>query len=121
MDDFFKTITIFSNRIDSTFYSENQQGQFKVQLYATCQKFTADSIGKQEEVTPNDWIDVGFFVKSSENEDSLIYLQKIHVDSLHVGYAVTLNQKPEKTGIDPQHLLIDRNLDDNIKTIHSRI
>ena len=121
MDDFFKTITIFSNRIDSTFYSENQQGQFKVQLYATCQKFTADSIGKQEEVTPDDWIDVGFFAKSSENKDSLIYLQKVHIDSLHVEYSVTLSQKPNKAGIDPQNKLIDRDLDDNIKVIHSKI
>ena len=119
--DLFKTITLFSNRIDSTYYSENQKGQYDVKLFATCQKFTADSIGKQEEVTPNDWIDVGFFVKSSANKDSLIYRKKIHVDSLHVGYTVTLNQKPEKAGIDPRHLLIDRNLDDNIKNVSSKI
>ena len=116
VQDLFKTITLFSNRIDSTYYEESE-GKYRAALFATCEKFIADSIGKQGSASLNDWIDVGFFGEDTDGKDSLIFLEKIHVDSVHAGFTVMLTHKPVKAGIDPYYKLIDRNLTDNIKEI----
>lgn len=117
IDDFFKTITIFSNRIDSASFSKNSDGGYDVLVSAKIQKFRADSLGAQTEISPRDWLDMGVYSKGSDGKDSLIYLTKVKVDSSLLITRLTTSTKPTKVGIDPLHLMIDRNLDDNIKEI----
>jgi ABC-2 type transport system permease protein len=121
IDDLFRTITLFSNRIDSASYSENSNHKYDVTISATIQKFRADSLGMQTEITPRDWLDMGVYAEGSDGKDSLIYITKVLVDSTRLNYHLTLDTKPSKVGIDPLNLLIDRDLDDNTKSIKKKV
>ena len=120
VNDLFRTITLFGNRIDSCHYSILENGKYEVSFSATTEKFRADSLGNQEQVTPADWIDIGVFAEGSDGKDSLIYIRQVRVDTNQVNCQVILDIKPTKVGIDPLNLLIDRNLTDNVKTIKEK-
>lgn len=121
IDDLFKTITLFSNRIDSAKVIQTDGGQYHVKINAATQKFKSDSLGKEQEIKPDDWIDIGLIGKSSEGKDSIIYLQKFHIDSVKSEFLIIVESEPIKAGIDPQNKLIDRNLRDNTKRIRKKI
>lgn len=117
IDDLFKNITIFSNRIDSASFSINADGGYDVLVSAKIQKFRADSLGAQTELSPRDWLDLGVFTEGSDGKDSLIFITKVKVDTSLLVANLSTGIKPTKVGIDPLHLMIDRNLEDNIKAI----
>ena len=121
VDDFFRTITIFSNRIDSASFSEDSKGKYDVRISATVKKYRADSLGKQTEVKPADWMDMGVYTEGSDGKDSLVYITKVLVDSTKFQYNLTLDTKPSKVGIDPLHLLIDRDTEDNVKAVKKKV
>jgi ABC-2 type transport system permease protein len=121
INDFFRTITLFSNRIDSASFSESTKGNYNLRISATIQKFRADSLGMQTEITPGDWLDMGIYSQGSDGKDSLVYIAKVLVDSTKFNYNLTINSKPSKVGIDPLHLMIDRNSDDNIKPVKKKV
>lgn len=113
--DMFQKIVLFENRTDSVYYTQLDDGKFKVQIGVNSLKLLTDTTGKQKEKVPDDYIDIGVFTKSKGKEDSLIYLQKYHIAEKSKVVEVVVDKKPTKAGIDPQYKLIDRNLDDNIK------
>lgn len=117
IDDLFNTITIFSTRIDSVSFDENENGLYDVLINAKIQKFRADSLGRPTEITPCDWLELVVYAEGSEGKDSLIYSTRAMPDSTLLITRLTVDKKPTKVGIDPQHLMIDHNLDDNIKAI----
>lgn len=117
IDDYFKTITIFSTRIDSASYSKNANGRYEVIISARIQKFRTDGLGKETEIPPRDWLDMGIYTTGSNGKDSLIHMSRVMTDSTLLVTRLTVDRKPTKVGVDPLHLIIDRNLDDNIKSI----
>lgn len=117
IDDWFMNITLYSNRTDSAYYRETEEGKYNVKLYTTSKKYQADSLGKQDALPLNDWLDIGVYTKGSDNEDSLIYLKKVLVKDKNEVFTVEVNQKPTKAGIDPLNKQIDRNLLDNKKSV----
>ncbi len=121
INDLFRTITLFSNRIDSASFAESSKGNYNLRISATIQKFRADSLGMQTEITPGDWLYMGVYSLGSDGKDSLVYLAKVFVDSEKLNYNLTINAKPSKVGIDPLHLMIDRNSDDNIKPVKKKV
>ncbi|MBN2347875.1 MAG: hypothetical protein JXJ22_03505 [Bacteroidales bacterium] len=121
INDFFRTITLFSNRIDSASFTENSGGNYNIHFCATVKKYRADSLGKQTEITPADWLDVGVYADGSDGKDSLVYITRVLVDSTRFNYNLTINTKPSKVSIDPLHLMIDRNLDDNTKPVKKKV
>ncbi len=62
----------------------------------------------------NDWIDIGIFGEETKKE---LYLLKHKIDRKASNIRVVVAEKPLKAGIDPYHKLIDREPDDNVKTV----
>ncbi|MBN1116610.1 MAG: ABC transporter permease subunit [Bacteroidales bacterium] len=117
INDWFMNITLYSNRTDSVFYSETDNGKYLVDVYTTSIKYQADSLGKQDALELNDWIDLGIYTKTEGKEDSLIYLKKVLLNGKNNKFSVEVNSKPVKAGIDPLFLQIDRNMYDNTKEV----
>ncbi|MGE0076736.1 MAG: ABC transporter permease/M1 family aminopeptidase [Bacteroidales bacterium] len=112
IDDMFKTITLYSNRVVKATYAELPDGKYKVTVNVNAQKFRADEKGLETELTFDDYIDIGVLSKNGK-DDKILYLQKHKV---HVGenvFEIIVDQKPEIAGIDPMNKLIDRDSDDN--------
>jgi hypothetical protein len=117
VDELFRSVVIFNNKIDSSFFTKREDDKYDIRIYTTTEKYKYDSLGKQKEVEPADWIDLGVFTKSSSGNDTLVYLSKKHIIAKQSEFHLTLNTLPKKVGIDPNYKLMDKELDDNIADI----
>jgi ABC-type transport system involved in multi-copper enzyme maturation permease subunit len=120
--DLFETITLYENRTENVTSKPLANGQYQVDLTFSTTKYRADSLGNESPVPMNDWVDVGVYGKTAAGKDSLIYLQKHRIPAGNSQrISVTVKGKPEKAGVDPLNILIDRNPEDNVKPVASSL
>ncbi len=113
--DMFETITLYENRALRATYRELENGRYRVDLQFEAQKFRADGIGRETSIDMNDYITFGIF--GAENE--VLYSDKHWIRSGQGELSFVVDKKPEKAGIDPNYLLIDKNTDNNIVSIEN--
>ncbi len=75
----------------------------------------ADTIGNVEDVLVGDWVDIGFY--SDSDEEDLMFSERVYIDQEEVSLTYQLDSLPKKAAIDPYRLLIDRVYKDNRKTV----
>jgi aminopeptidase N len=109
IDDLFESITLFDNRAVSATY-RRLKGKYEVTIKVTSKKVQADGLGEETDVDLRDQIDVGVIGHTGK----YLYLEKHLVDSPESEFVVTVRTRPEKAGIDPLNILIDRQPADNI-------
>jgi ABC-2 type transport system permease protein len=117
--DLFEDITLFSNRALEATAVKRADGKYDVTINVEARKFKADATGKETEVPVDDWIDIGAFAKpaSGKKYGDTLYRQRMHITQRNSTLTFTTAQLPEKAGIDPFALLIDRIPDDNVKNV----
>jgi ABC-2 type transport system permease protein len=122
MRDLFEDITLFSNRTLETTARKLEGGRYEVTVKAEAKKFKADSGGAEKEVPIDDWVEFGAFAAPPKGQKygKTLYRERVHVTSGDVTRTFTVAEMPEKAGIDPFHLLIDRTPDDNLKSVEIR-
>lgn len=116
INDMFETITLYENKTLNCSYSKMPDGKYLVKVKVESKKMKADSIGKLNDVTVNDWIDIGVFGTKEINgktEETELYLHKHKIDKPKMEFEFIVNEEPIKAGIDPYQKLIDRNPDNN--------
>ncbi|PLX14865.1 MAG: hypothetical protein C0597_09490, partial [Marinilabiliales bacterium] len=117
--DMFETITLYENKVSEVDYEELEDGMYKVMFTVECQKFRADSLGGENEIPVNDYIDIAIFskeVNDSTKKEEEIFLQKFKIQENKRAFEFVIDYKPSKVGIDPYYKLIDRHKDDNTKS-----
>ncbi len=82
-------------------------------------KFKADAEGNEREVPVDDWIEIGAFAAPAKGKKygKVLYRDKVHMTKPGGTYTFTVNERPDKAGIDPLLLMIDRIPDDNLKDV----
>ncbi len=80
-------------------------------------KVTADVRGIETELPMNDLIEIGVFSTGAGVEEKILHLQKYRIKSGSNSITIKISQKPGKVGIDPRNLLIDNEVDNNIKLV----
>ncbi len=117
LTDLFEDITLFANRTLNASYKELAAGKFEVTLNVECKKFKSDKDGNQTEVAIDDWIDIGAFAapESGKRYGATLYRQRVKVSNTNQSFTFIVDSKPEKVGVDPFSLLIDRMPADNSK------
>ena len=115
IDDWFKEITLYDNRLKKATAKKLENGKYEVKIEIAASKIKADSLGNEIAVTLNEWIDIGVF--SDMDEKELIYQKRVRVNDTLMNFSMVVDSLPLKAGIDPRHILIDRVFDDNIKTV----
>jgi ABC-2 type transport system permease protein len=113
LTDMFETITLFENKTQQAMYEERPGGGYEVTLSVVSDKIRVDSLGNEHHIPLGDWIDIGIYSKDVSGQDKLVYLKKHRIDKKENTFVIGLKEKPSKAGIDPLHLLIDRNTEDN--------
>jgi ABC-2 type transport system permease protein len=119
IQDLFYDITLFSNRTLSATARKRADGKYDVTIHVDAKKFKADEKGAEREVPVNDWIDIGAFAKPPKGKKygKTLYRERVLMKSGPGTYTFTVDETPDKAGIDPFLLLIDRIPDDNTKTV----
>ena len=117
--DLFYDITLFSNRgLDAT-ARKRPDGKYDVTVRVETHKFKADDHGNEKEVPVDDWIEVGALAapKKGNKYGAVLARQRQHMTTGIATYTFTTDQLPDKAGIDPLLLLIDRVPDANLHTV----
>jgi ABC-2 type transport system permease protein len=119
IQDLFYDITLFSNRTLSAKAVKRADGKYDVTLQVEAKKFKADEKGNEKEVAANDWIEIGAFAKPPKGKKygATLHRERVLMKSGQCTYSFTVDQAPDKAGIDPFMLLIDRIPDDNLKPV----
>ncbi len=116
ISDLFETITLFENRTKEATYRQ-QGNEYLVEIDISAIKYRADSLGNEIKIPINDWIDIGVYGEDDDGQEKLIYLKKYKINQEEMQFEISVPEKPVKAGIDPINKLIDRNPDDNRKTL----
>ena len=114
INDWFKEITLYDNRMKEASYKKLENGKYEITMEIESKKLLADTIGNETAMQLNDWIDVGAFADA--DEEKLIFEKRVKINKPQMTFTFIIDEAPAKLAIDPRHLLIDRIYNDNIKT-----
>ncbi len=117
--DLFEEITLYENRCRHARVRELANGQWEVTIKVEAAKYRADELGKETSVALNDYIEIGAFgvPPKGKTYGKTLYRERIKMQKPVAEYTFVVNEKPDKAGIDPFSLLIDRNPGDNLKQV----
>ncbi len=119
LEDHFKYITLYNNRMLTAKAQKAQDGMYDVTMTFTCEKNHADSLGNETKVSMNDWIDIGLLAeeKSDKEEGEILVQQRMRLKDGENTVTLRSRELPVKAMIDPMHLFFDRVPDDNGKDV----
>ena len=119
LTDMFETITLYNNKAATATYTKTGPDKYRVTLTVDAQKVHADGKGAESPAPLHDWIDVGVFAKAAPGQDlgKPLSLEKRLVTKPHMTFTLDVTGLPDKAGIDPYNKLIDRDPDDNVKSV----
>ncbi len=119
MQDLFKDITIFSNRDVSATAKKRADGKYDVTVAIETHKYKADAKGNEVEVPMDDWVEVGALAAPAKgyHYGAVLARERVHITGKNGTYTFVTDTLPDKAGVDPLLLLIDRIPDDNMKKV----
>ncbi len=116
--DLFETITLYDNKATDATWTRRADGKYVVHLTVEAKKLRSDASGSEKSVPLDDWIDIGVFDDTSKVEKAkLLAIEKHHITASRSTFDIVVGQKPGHAGIDPLDKLVDRNPDDNVKSV----
>ncbi|HEX7349151.1 MAG TPA: M1 family aminopeptidase [Rhodanobacteraceae bacterium] len=116
IDDLFRTITAFDDRMLSARAQPLGDGKYRVTLHVHAAMYRADGAGAETRAKLNIPLEIGVFVKPARGGGlgKPLYLAKYPVKDGDSTIVVTVDGKPYTAGIDPYNELIDANPSDNL-------
>jgi ABC-type transport system involved in multi-copper enzyme maturation permease subunit len=117
--DLFAANTFWELQTELATAKEVLAGIWQVRLNVRARKVVVDPMGVETEVPMDDWVEIGVFAPTGQGKEEAkpLYVQKHRIRSAQQTITVTVRQKPTRAGIDPNHLLIDLNTEDNIEKV----
>ena len=123
VNDGFKEIVLYENRVMEAKTVALDNGKWETTFTVNSKKIYYDDKGKEKEVDEKmNLVDVGLFGEDETNDDGITVKNPFYFELkwLSAGdntFTIITDEKPLKAGIDPYNKLIDRNSDDNLKSI----
>jgi hypothetical protein len=120
--DVFYDITLFSNRTLEAKAVKRSDGRYDVTVTVESKKFKADETGNEREVPVDDFIDIGAFSAPAKGKKygRTLYRERLRITKPQNEFTFVTAELPQKAGIDPFMLLVDRMPADNLKTVEAR-
>lgn len=117
--DLFERITLFENKVEEATYTELADGTYRVRLETSTRKVHADGEGVESDAPLDDWVDIGVFAEAEDGGDlgPALFLETRRLTDEENVFEVVVAEKPAKAGIDPYVKRVDRNSDNNVKTL----
>jgi hypothetical protein len=113
LNDLFKQNTYWRLKTKQFAIEQTEAGNWQVTMKVQAQKVVVDSTGTENDVAMNDWLEVGIY-EEGKGLNKPLYLQMHRIHSGEQTIKVTVPRKPDRGGIDPNNMMIDLRLDDNI-------
>ncbi|MGV3588353.1 MAG: ABC transporter permease/M1 family aminopeptidase [Adhaeribacter sp.] len=113
LHDLFKENTYWRLKTKQLAATPTKAGNWQVTIKVQAQKVVVTPTGSEKEVPMHDWLEVGIY-EEDKGLDAPLYLKMHRIRSGEQTIKVTVPRKPTSGGIDPNHLMIDLRVDDNI-------
>ncbi len=113
VDDGFNRIVLYDNKALSATSQKTPEGKYKVTLNVQARKVQADGNGVESPMPMADYIDIGVFAGTKDDEKRL-YMKREKLTQEHQTFTIVVDRQPTRAGIDPYNKLIDRIADDNM-------
>ena len=122
LHDLFEANTFWELETEGATAEETDAGAWQVTLDVRARKVVVDAGGVETEVPMDDSVEIGVFapVEKGEASGKPLYVQMHRIRSGKQTITVTVPRNPARAGIDPYHLLIDWEMDDNVKAVKVR-
>jgi ABC-2 type transport system permease protein len=119
LGDLFERNTFWELKTTRATMQPAANGAWKVSVDVLARKVVVDTEGKETNVPMNDLIEIGLFAPAEAGQDRgrPLSLAMHRVRTGPQTLAFTVPRKPASAGIDPRHLLIDVEPDDNVVAI----
>ncbi|WP_378185930.1 M1 family aminopeptidase [Aquimarina sp. W85] len=123
VDDGFNEIVLYENRVNSASTEKQKDASFKTTVTVTSKKIYYNDSGKEKYVDSTaNYIEIGLF--GEDIKDTLdvtlknpYYLERKWLQPGDNTFTIYTKEKPLRAGIDPYNKLIDRDSEDNLKSI----
>ena len=120
LTDQFERITLFDNRVTAATSKKLPDGRYQVDFTVKSAKFYADSLGNQRPADQSrDVLPVAIVPVLGKDKKPvaplLLVKRRLRAGDNKLSFVV--NKKPASVAVDPYHLIIDRQLDDNSKEL----
>ncbi|WP_375417965.1 M1 family aminopeptidase [uncultured Hymenobacter sp.] len=120
LTDQFERITLYDNRVSAATSKQLPDGRYQVDFTVKSSKFYADSLGNQRPADQTrDRLPVAIFPALGKDKKPvpplLLVKRRLRPGDNKLSFIVA--QKPASVAVDPYHLIIDRQLDDNVKEL----
>jgi ABC-2 type transport system permease protein len=119
--DLFEKIVIYDLKVAEASVEEVDAG-FEVTMKINASKFEADGAGQETEVELAQRLDIAVFAEASDElgdsdlPEPLLFEKPLITSGEHT-FTFVVADRPSKVGIDPYIKMIDRNPDDNVKSL----
>ena len=123
VNDGFKEIVLYENRVMDSKTKALDNGKWETTFTVNAKKIYYDDKGKEKSVDEKkNLIDVGLFGEDETNDDGITVKNPFYFELKWLSpgdntFTIITDEKPLKAGIDPYNKLIDRNSDDNLKSV----
>lgn len=139
--DMFEDITLYDNKVIKSEVKSLPSGEYQVDVYFQVAKYKTDKegvetykdasgktlsekVGKDvvKSLPLNDYVFVGIYGEKTKNgnysyENELLY-KKVKVNKIQNKVSFVVKEKPVEVGVDPYNILIDRDSNDNRKSVN---
>lgn len=123
LTDTWMKVTFYDNKMVEATLLSLGNNKYKVSLKVTVNKTYEDSLGNEKQVSGmDDYIDIGIFgpdakTNNGQNQVKTLYLQRHKFTEGTHAIDIIVQGKPVMAGIDPYSMLMDKNMNDNIKDV----
>jgi hypothetical protein len=120
LHDLFAENTFWELETEKATARQTEAGMWQISLEVETRKVTVDSTGIETDIPMNDWLEIGVYGPRAEGrgQSQVLYLQKHRIGSGKQTIILHVPEKPARAGIDPNHLMIDLEMDDNTKKVN---
>ena len=115
INDWFKEITLYDFRLKGASAKKRTDGKYDVSFDIEAYKMYADTIGNETPQPLNEWVDLGFY--SDNAAEKLQSWKRVKITDEQSTITLVADSLPAKAAIDPRRMLIERVIDDNVKSI----
>ncbi|UYZ61654.1 ABC transporter permease/M1 family aminopeptidase [Hymenobacter weizhouensis] len=120
LTDAFERITLYDNRVTDASVKKLPSGKYQVDFTVKSAKFYADSLGNQKPADQTrDALPVAIFPELGKDKKPvpplLLVKRRLRPGDNKLSFVVA--QKPASVAVDPYNMIIDRQLDDNVKDV----
>lgn len=116
--DLFTSVVLYDNKLRHAEYVKVAEKQFSLTVALDMKKMLVDSLGNERSAAIDDWVELGIYAKDEHGKENLVCLKKYKIDAAQTTLKLSVPQQPSKIVLDPNLLLIDKNMADNEKSFN---